>query len=394
MAGGEVQLVDLVKRFGEFTAVAGINLEMPPGEFFSLLGPSGCGKTTTLRMIAGFERPTEGQILLDEVDMAQTPPHKRNVNTVFQNYALFPHLTVEENVAFGLKYQKSSKEESTERVGKALELVQMSQFATRRPNQLSGGQQQRVALARALILNPKVLLLDEPLGAARALCLPPRVLLGGEPLGALDAKLRKRLQIELKALQEEVGITFIYVTHDQEEALTMSDRIAVMSQGRVEQVGPPKEIYESPSTAYVADFLGVSNLMDAKAGGVVDGGCKVSIGDFTLVAGQGDNDTAGDAKVTIRPERVIIEAQGTSGQNRLPAMVERTIYVGSTLQVILHLATGQTIQAWLPNTGSDERYHSGDAVTVEFPRDSLRVLPEGGTAVLEEAELDVAADAS
>jgi len=224
MAGGEVQLVDLVKRFGEFAAVDGINLQMPSGEFFSLLGPSGCGKTTSLRMIAGFERPTEGQILLDGVDMAQTPPHKRDVNTVFQNYALFPHLTVEENVAFGLKYQKASKQEIRERVGRALELVQMSQFLRRRPNQLSGGQQQRVALARALILNPKVLLLDEP-------------------LGALDAKLRKRLQIELKALQEEVGITFIYVTHDQEEALTMSDRIAVMSQGRVEQVGQPKEIY-------------------------------------------------------------------------------------------------------------------------------------------------------
>ena len=240
-------LVDLVKRFGDFSAVAGINLDMPSGEFFSLLGPSGCGKTTTLRMIAGFERPTEGQILLDGEDMAQTPPHKRNVNTVFQNYALFPHLTVQENVAFGLKYQKASKEETTKRVGDALELVQMTQFAERRPNQLSGGQQQRVALARALILNPKVLLLDEP-------------------LGALDAKLRKRLQIELKALQEEVGITFVYVTHDQEEALTMSDRIAVMSAGRVEQVGPPKEIYEAPATAYVADFLGVSNLMSRHGG--------------------------------------------------------------------------------------------------------------------------------
>jgi spermidine/putrescine transport system ATP-binding protein len=370
MAGGEVQLVDLVKRFGEFTAVAGINLEMPPGEFFSLLGPSGCGKTTTLRMIAGFERPSEGQILLDEVDMAQTPPHKRDVNTVFQNYALFPHLTVEENVAFGLKYQKASKDETRDRVGKALELVQMSQFANRRPNQLSGGQQQRVALARALILNPKVLLLDEP-------------------LGALDAKLRKRLQIELKALQEEVGITFIYVTHDQEEALTMSDRIAVMSQGRVEQVGGPKEIYESPATAYVADFLGVSNLMDADAAGVTDGGCKVTLGEFQLVAGQGDADTAGDAKITIRPERVTIEPQGTTGENRLPAMVERTVYVGSILQVILHLATGQTIQAWTPNTGVEAPYRSGDAVAVHFPRESLRVLPQGGTAVLEDAELDV-----
>ena len=370
MAGGEVQLVDLVKRFGDFTAVAGVNLEMPSGEFFSLLGPSGCGKTTSLRMIAGFERPTEGQILLDGVDMAQTPPHKRNVNTVFQNYALFPHLTVEENVAFGLKYQKASKEETRDRVGKALELVQMTQFEKRRPNQLSGGQQQRVALARALILNPKVLLLDEP-------------------LGALDAKLRKRLQIELKALQEEVGITFIYVTHDQEEALTMSDRIAVMSQGRVEQVGGPKEIYESPATAYVADFLGVSNLMDAEAAGVGDGGWKIALGEFSLIAGEGDADTTGDCKITIRPERVEIEAQGTTGENRMPAMVERTVYVGSVLQVILHLATGQTIQAWTPNTGGGDANRSGDAITVHFPREALRVLPQGGTAVLEEAELDV-----
>jgi spermidine/putrescine transport system ATP-binding protein len=368
MAGGEVTLVDLVKRFGEFTAVAGVNLAMPPGEFFSLLGPSGCGKTTSLRMIAGFERPTEGQILLDGVDMAQTPPHKRNVNTVFQNYALFPHLTVAENVAFGLKYQKASKQETRDRVGKALELVQMSQFASRRPNQLSGGQQQRVALARALILNPKVLLLDEP-------------------LGALDAKLRKRLQIELKALQEEVGITFIYVTHDQEEALTMSDRIAVMSQGRVEQVGPPKEIYEEPATAYVADFLGVSNLMDAQSlgGGAV--GAKVKLGDFELEAGQGTADAAGPCKVTIRPERVGIEPQGTSGPNRVPAIVERVVYVGSTLQVILHLGSGQSIQAWTPNDGDVEPHRSGDAVMAYFPQSALRVLPSGGAAVLESAEL-------
>jgi spermidine/putrescine transport system ATP-binding protein len=243
-------------------------------------------------------------------------------------------------------------------VGKILELVRLNGFEQRRPNQLSGGQQQRVALARALILNPEVLLLDEP-------------------LGALDAKLRKALQIELKAIQEEVGITFIYVTHDQEEALTMSDRIAVMSNGRVEQVGPPKEVYEEPSTAYVADFLGVSNLMDAKAAGATDGGCRVHLGDFELVAGQGEGSTVGECKVTIRPERVDLEPGGGSGQNAVPAIVERVVYVGSTLQVIVHLASGQTIQAWTPNDGDHDPHRSGDAVTARFPSEALRVLPLG-----------------
>src|SRR3954447_15539058 len=357
MAGGEVQLVDLVKRFGEFTAVAGINLEMPPGEFFSLLGPSGCGKTTTLRMIAGFERPTEGQILLDEVDMAQTPPHKRNVNTVFQNYALFPHLTVEENVAFGLKYQKSSKEESTERVGKALELVQMSQFATRRPNQLSGGQQQRVALARALILNPKVLLLDEP-------------------LGALDAKLRKRLQIELKALQEEVGITFIYVTHDQEEALTMSDRLAVMKDGHIEQVGVPQDVYEDPETLYVADFLGVSNLMQATVVSAGTSACRVAVEGYELQTRGTSRDVTGEVKIVIRPERIELEEHGSaSDQNRIPAMVERVVYAGSEIQVIVRAATGEALQALIQNTGGGIPYEQGTPVQLHLPVDALRVLP-------------------
>jgi spermidine/putrescine transport system ATP-binding protein len=326
MAGGEVQLVDLVKRFGDFTAVDGLNLTVAPGEFFSLLGPSGCGKTTTLRMIAGFERPSEGQVVLDGVDVATVPPHKRNVNTVFQNYALFPHLTVG--------------------------------FERRRPNQLSGGQQQRVALARALILNPSVLLLDEP-------------------LGALDAKLRKALQIELKSIQEEVGITFIYVTHDQEEALTMSDRLAVMSNGRVEQVGPPKEVYEEPSTAYVADFLGVSNLMDAAASGPQDGGCRIRIGDFELVAGRGEPDAIGDVKLSIRPERVVLEAAGTPGANRIPGMVERIVYVGSSMQVIVHLAPGEKLQALLPNEGAALPFQQGTSVAVHLPKDALRVLPQG-----------------
>jgi spermidine/putrescine transport system ATP-binding protein len=369
VTGGQVQLVDLVKRFGDFTAVAGINLQMPAGEFFSLLGPSGCGKTTTLRMIAGFERPDEGQILLDGEDMAQTPPHKRNVNTVFQSYALFPHLSVHDNVAFGLRYQNVSKQDLKQRVGQALELVQLTGFEKRRPGQLSGGQQQRVALARALVLNPAVLLLDEP-------------------LGALDAKLRKRLQIELKALQEEVGITFVYVTHDQEEALTMSDRIAVMSQGRIEQVGGPKEIYEEPATAYVADFLGVSNLMDAEAVGATSGGHRVRLGEFELVAGKGDDTPPGHAKITIRPERVVLSAAGGTAENAVPGMVERTVYVGSIMQILVNLASGARIQAWVPNDGQTELYPSGAAVTVVMPRDALRVLPDAGTPVLAGAELD------
>src|ERR671930_467881 len=264
---GEVTLVDLVKKFAEVTAVDGVNLEMPSGEFFSMLGPSGCGKTTTLRMIAGFEQPTEGRILLDGNDMAFTPPHKRNVNTVFQSYALFPHLNVFDNVAFGLRRKKVAKHDIRQRVAETLELVQLTGFEKRKPGQMSGGQQQRVALARALVLKPSVLLLDEP-------------------LGALDAKLRKALQLELKALQQQVGITFIYVTHDQEEALTMSDRIAVMADGRVEQVAAPREVYEEPATVFVADFLGVSNLMEAEAvGGATI--CRLKVGDFELDAMQG-----------------------------------------------------------------------------------------------------------
>jgi spermidine/putrescine transport system ATP-binding protein len=247
--------VKLEKRFGDFVAVDGIDLSIAPGEFFSLLGPSGCGKTTTLRLVAGFEQPTSGAILLDGVDLARTPPHRRPVNTVFQSYALFPHLTVEDNVAYGLRWQHGgvSKADRRRRVGDAIALVRLEGLAHRKPAQLSGGQQQRVALARALVLKPSVLLLDEP-------------------LGALDAKLRKALQHELTSLQRDVGITFVYVTHDQEEALTMSDRLAVMDRGRVAQVGPPREVYTEPATAYVADFLGVANLLDVMATGPAAGG--------------------------------------------------------------------------------------------------------------------------
>jgi spermidine/putrescine transport system ATP-binding protein len=354
-AGGTVQLIDLVKRFDQVTAVDGISLEIPPGQFFSLLGPSGCGKTTTLRLIGGFERPDEGKILLDGRDMAQTPPHRRPVNTVFQNYALFPHLNVWRNVAFGLRFKDLPRDEARGRATDALALVRLQGFEERKTTQLSGGQQQRVALARALALNPSVLLLDEP-------------------LGSLDAKLRKALQIELKAIQEEVGITFVYVTHDQEEALTMSDRIAVMSEGHIEQVGGPREVYEEPGTAYVADFLGVSNLMDARATGRADGRCRVAIGDIEMAAEKGDVDASGSVKVVIRPERVRIEDQGASGENRLPAMVDRTVYVGSTMQVIVRLPAGQVVQAMVPNRGDAQAYAQGTAVSLFFPSQDLRVL--------------------
>ena len=356
MARGEIRLSGLTKRFADVTAVDHVDLEVAPGEFFSLLGPSGCGKTTTLRMIAGFEQPTEGQIILDGADVAYTPPHKRNVNTVFQNYALFPHLDVFDNVAFGLRRAKRPKSEVKERALQALELVQLGGFEGRKPSQLSGGQQQRVALARALVLNPSVLLLDEP-------------------LGALDAKLRKTLQIELKTLQREVGITFIYVTHDQEEALTMSDRLAVMNGGQVEQIGAPQDVYEDPETLFVADFLGVSNLMDATAFGAHDGRCRVRADTFELAAGSGAVDVTGPAKIVIRPERVELEPrEEASGPNRLPGMVERLVYVGSAVQVIVRVATGEALQVLVPNTGRTLPYEQGTPVQVHLPVEALRVL--------------------
>src|SRR5581483_1546920 len=297
MAGGSVELVALTKRFTE-VAVDAVDLHVESGEFFSLLGPSGCGKTTTLRLVAGFEQPTGGQVLLDGTDVTGVPPHRRNVNTVFQSYALFPFLTVFDNVAFGLKSRRLPKAELTKRVNEALDLVLLSEYAKRRPGQLSGGQQQRVALARALVLNPAVLLLDEP-------------------LGALDAKLRRSLKVELKALQERVGITFLYVTHDQEEALTMSDRLAVMNAGRLAQVGTPREVYDAPASTYVADFLGVSNLMSVD---VLDTApmCQVKLGDTVLMV---DGDTTarrGAARLCIRPEKVELEAHGSVGNNRAP----------------------------------------------------------------------------
>ena len=359
MGGGEVRLVGLVKRFEDVTAVDGIDLEVPGGEFFALLGPSGCGKTTTLRLVAGFEQPTEGRILLDGADMARTPPHKRKVNTVFQSYALFPFLNVADNVAFGLRFLDVPRAEARRRVGEALALVQLQGLEKRRPAQLSGGQQQRVALARALVLNPSVLLLDEP-------------------LGALDAKLRKALQVELKALQEAFGITFVYVTHDQEEALTMSDRLAVMAGGRIEQVGSPTELYEEPATTYVAGFLGVANLMAAVSSPVTNGGgrCRLRLGDFELEASGGDTAATGEVRVVIRPERVRLEPYGTTGPNRVPGMVERLVYQGPATQLVVRLANGEPLQALIQNQGEPLSWEQGTAIAVHLPADALRVLRE------------------
>jgi spermidine/putrescine transport system ATP-binding protein len=359
VAGGQVELVALTKRFAEL-AVDGVDLTVASGEFFSLLGPSGCGKTTTLRLIAGFEQPTSGRVLLDGTDMTGVPPHKRNVNTVFQSYALFPFLSVFDNVAFGLRSRGLSKADIRQKVGEALELVRLSEYAKRRPAMLSGGQQQRVALARALVLNPAVLLLDEP-------------------LGALDAKLRRSLKVELKALQERVGITFLYVTHDQEEALTMSDRLAVMHAGRIVQIGAPREVYEEPGDTYVADFLGVSNLMQVE---VVERGpgarCQIKIGEAGLVSERGEVDGLGPAHAVIRPERIRIEPYGSAGENRVPAMVERLVFLGAATQVMLRLGAGVPLQALVQNDGAQTGLAQGSPVHLYLPPDGLRVL--GGAA--------------
>ena len=347
-----VVIESVSKSFDGVTAVDDVSLEIGSGEFFSLLGPSGCGKTTTLRMIAGFEPPDAGRIAIGDTDVTETPPHRRPVNTVFQSYALFPHLSVEQNVAFGLRFKDVGKDEMRNRVVEALELVRLGDYGQRRPHQLSGGQQQRVALARALVLSPSVLLLDEP-------------------LGALDAKLRRDLQVELKSIQREIGITFIYVTHDQEEALTMSDRLAVMAGGRVEQLGAPRDVYERPETAFVADFLGVSNLMRAR---VLDDR-RVDVGGVTLTAAQGGA-RPGVVRLTIRPERVRIEPPSSQGENRVPATIERFVYLGSTTQVFVALPGGDRVQALVANSGDVDEYDVGAAVTAHLPADALRILAD------------------
>lgn len=312
-----VYLNGVTKRFGGFTAVDDLDLGIRKGEFFSLLGPSGCGKTTTLRMIAGFEEATEGSIFLEGVDVAKLPPYRRNVNTVFQNYALFPHLNVEKNVAFGLKRKKLPKDEIGRRVADALRMVELSDRGQNKPSQLSGGMQQRVALARALVNLPAVLLLDEP-------------------LGALDLKLRRQMQLELKHIHESVGITFIYVTHDQEEALTMSDRIAVMNAGHVEQIGAPEELYERPKTRFVAGFIGVSNFISGRA--ERSGGVSVigfGEGQRVIVAEEAAVSDGGIIEVSVRPEKIRLIEKGDDipeGFCLVRGTVRDVVYLGMTTQ--------------------------------------------------------------
>ena len=348
--GGQIELVELTKTYDRAPVLKGINLTIRRGEFFSLLGPSGCGKTTTLRLIGGFESADHGEVRIDDVDMVDVPPEHRPVNTVFQSYALFPHLSVADNVGFGLRFQKASKAELTQRVGDALDLVRLNGFERRKAHQLSGGQQQRVALARALVLRPKVLLLDEP-------------------LGALDAKLRKTLQIELRALHQDVGITFVYVTHDQEEALTMSDRLAVMNDGEIEQIGTPKETYEEPASAYVADFLGVANLLPA----VVKGPGRVVVNGAEHTADT--SGISGQCTVVIRPERVQLSALGNGHVEAVPAVVEQLVYVGAVTQVLLRLGEHK-LQALVANDGSPLCGAEGDTVDAYLPPNAIRVLPD------------------
>jgi spermidine/putrescine transport system ATP-binding protein len=347
-----VRFEGVTKRFGSAMAVQELTLTVGEGEFFSLLGPSGCGKTTTLRMVAGFEQPTEGKIFLDGDPVAGVPPFKRNVNTVFQSYALFDHLDVRNNVAFGLKRRKVREAEIAHRVANALELVQLRGREKARPHELSGGQRQRVALARALVNRPAVLLLDEP-------------------LGALDLKLRRQMQVELKAIQREVGITFLYVTHDQEEALAMSDRIAVMDHGVVEQCGTPEEVYERPAKPFVAGFIGISNLLE----GTVEGG-DVRLANGTLVPARvpGDCGNGTAVHLSVRPEKILLDGNEL-GIVSLNGTVAERVYVGTATQVIVELEGGARVVALEQNTRrarADDRWELGDEVTVGWhPEHSL-----------------------
>ena len=359
-----VRLDGVTKRFGDFAAVSHLDLDIERGEFFTMLGPSGCGKTTTLRMIAGFEDATEGRVLLDGNDVTGLPAFKRPTNTVFQSYALFPHLSVERNVAFGLERQKFAKDEVRRRVGEELERVGLAREAKRRPRQLSGGQQQRVALARALVNRPAVLLLDEP-------------------LGALDLKLRKQLQVELKSIQRDVGITFVYVTHDQEEALTMSDRIAVMNRGVIEQIEGPEEVYERPRTTFVAGFIGVSNLMPGEVVSANGQQAELRLDSGVTVNTDSRGASAGErAHAVVRPEKLELrplDEPADPGRPAVQGTVESSLYLGTATQFVVRLADSTGMTVLVPNSDESARRRlpgAGDQVRLAWANEHIHIVRE------------------
>jgi spermidine/putrescine transport system ATP-binding protein len=371
----DIRLDRVTKTFGDTIAVDDLSLDIEEGEFFSMLGPSGCGKTTTLRMIGGFDDPTRGTIYLGGRDVTDLPPYRRDVNTVFQSYALFPHFNVFENVAFGLRRRKVDRSEIERRVRESLELVDLVGFDRRKPGQMSGGQQQRVALARALVNRPKVLLLDEP-------------------LGALDLKLRKQMQLELKRIQEDVGITFIYVTHDQEEAMTMSNRLAVMRHGKAEQVGPPEDVYENPQTEFVASFLGASNLLDGElkeqrngtSTVLLTGGDAVSLPSERAPFGSGET-----VKVGVRPEKISIEPDddrtSAPGLNTVRGLLRMSTYIGVSHQYKVEGPGGATLTVWVQNLGAERAPSPGERVRLSWRWEhTFAVLPQEGIAMEEEDE--------
>jgi spermidine/putrescine transport system ATP-binding protein len=363
----------VTKRFGDFAAVEEADFAIRRGEFFSMLGPSGCGKTTTLRMIAGFEQPSAGRITLEGKDVSRVPPYKRNVNTVFQHYALFPHMSVSDNVAFGPRSRRVSRGETAKRVRDLLEVVRLTDFADRKPGQLSGGQQQRVALARALVNYPSALLLDEP-------------------LGALDLKLRQAMQLELKRIQREVGITFIYVTHDQEEALTMSDRIAVMNDGKVEQIASPEEIYHSPASVFVAGFIGVANLLPATVDAVRADEADVTLpggAHAAIPVGHGEPEPHGRATVMIRPERLAVRVEEPSnGVPHLRTKVADLTFQGPLVRAALRTADGSELVAHIGPEDELPLLRPGDDVWITWEKDAARLLPGLDETIGKKSEIE------
>jgi spermidine/putrescine transport system ATP-binding protein len=371
----DVRLERVSKLFGDVAAVDDLSLDIAEGEFFSLLGPSGCGKTTTLRMIGGFEEPSSGTVYLGGRDVTELPPYRRDVNTVFQSYALFPHLDVYENVAFGLHRKKVDKKDIADRVREVMNLVDLMGFERRKPSQMSGGQQQRVALARALVNKPKELLVDEP-------------------LGALDLKLRKQMQLELKRIQQEVGITFIYVTHDQEEAMTMSDRFAVMRHGKIEQIGAPEEVYESPATEFVAGFLGASNLLNGDLRETVNGLTSIKLDTGEVVQAKTDRierDLGPSVRVGVRPEKItIMPDDGNPGSNRnsITGLLRMSTYIGVNYQFKVDGPDGTELTVYVQNLGAAGSQPSpGQQVRLEWlPEHTFVVEPSAPLSIEEEEE--------